>query len=369
LNAHYVPLAAKAMDSCNSNSRNANSRNAPVNLCLALASAAALLGTAIASHSAGLSASSHPAAAPLVVHAQSQPDASIAARRRRLGAVHNWGYWLSTFDVDGVHAAPHDLMVVDSEVSANNTFSRERTPEEVTRMKQRPDRSTRVLLAYLSIGEAERYRPYWRQEWYDPLAKPAWLGGENRKWVGNFAVQYWDEAWQRLIFGYLDNIVAQGFDGVYLDRADAFFDWQKSHVSARSDMVDLIARLTAHARKKNPNFLIVMQNAEELIEEPLVLDAIDGIAKEDLLYGVRRAEEANKPDDVEWSIELLQKAQKAGRKVLVVEYLKDPAKMAAAASRILEEGFVPYFAPRKLNCLNPPVVPTESGALPAASCR
>jgi hypothetical protein len=33
-----------------------------------------------------------------------------------------------------------------------------------------------------------------------------------------------------------------------------------------------------------------MQNAEELIEESSVLDAIDGIAKEDLLYGVRRAE-------------------------------------------------------------------------------
>jgi len=336
---------------------------------LTLASAVAVLGAAVTAGAAGLPPSPRPAAVPLVVHAQAQTDAAAAVRRRRLGAVRNWGYWLSTFDVDGVHAAPHDLMVVDSEVSANSTFSRERSPEEVARMKRRPDGSARVLLAYLSIAEAERYRPYWRQEWYDPLAKPAWLGGENRRWVGNFAVQYWDEAWQRLIFGYLDNILAQGFDGVYLDRADAFFDWQKSHLSARSDMADLIAHLTAYARKKNPHFLIVMQNAEELIEDPLVLDAIDGIAKEDLLYGVRRAEEPNKPDDVEWSIGLLRKAQNAGRKVLVVEYLKDPAKIAAAASRILEEGFVPYFAPRKLNCLNPPAVPNDAGTMPDHPCR
>src|ERR1700730_7586335 len=55
----------------------------------------------------------------------------------------------------------------------------------------------------------------------------------------------------------------------------------------------------------------------------------------------------------------------AGRKVLVVEYLKDPEKMTAAAERTREEGFVPYFAPRQLQCLNPPAVLNESGSLPA----
>ena len=112
-----------------------------------------------------------------------------------------------------------------------------------------------------------------------------------------------------------------------------------------------------------------MQNAEELVEDPTVLDAIDGIAKEDLLYGVRHAEEPNRPDDVTWSIDLLRKAQAAGRRVLVVEYLKDPEKIAAAAARIREEGFVPYFAPRLLNCLNPPAVPDAAGRLPAMRCK
>jgi endo-alpha-1,4-polygalactosaminidase (GH114 family) len=106
-----------------------------------------------------------------------------------------------------------------------------------------------------------------------------------------------------------------------------------------------------------------------LLEDPPVLEAIDGIAKEDLLYGVRRAQEPNKPGDVTWSIELLHAAQQAGRKVLVVEYLKDPEKMTAAAERTREEGFVPYFAPRRLQCLNPPAVPNESGSLPEHPCR
>jgi cysteinyl-tRNA synthetase len=242
--------------------------------------------------SAGLWPAPPRAIAPFLV--QARPTDATEERKRRLGAVRNWGYWLGSFEPGGVAAAPHDLMVTDSEVSANRTFEREFTPSEVARMKRHPDGSPRVLLAYLSIGEAERYRPYWRPAWYDPLTKPVWLGHENRRWAGNFAVQYWNPEWQQFIFGtpesHLDRVLAHGFDGVYLDRADAFFEWQKTHPSARSDMASFIARLSEHARRRNPQFLIVMQNAEELIEESSVLDAIDGIAKEDLLYGVRRAE-------------------------------------------------------------------------------
>jgi cysteinyl-tRNA synthetase len=298
---------------------------------------------------------------------------AVARTASPLDAVRNWGYWLSSLEIARAAAAPHDLLVIDSEVSANRSFERELTPAEVAQLKRRPDGSARVLLAYLSIGEAERYRPYWQTDWYDLAKKPSWLGNENRRWVGNFAVQYWHSNWQQLIFGtpesYLDRVIAQGFDGVYLDRADAFFQWQRSHTAARADMATLIARLSEHARKRNPQFLIVMQNAEELLEDAPVLDAIDGIAKEDLLYGVRRAEEANKPDDVTGSIELLQMAQKSGRKVLVVEYLKDKDKIAAAVKRLGEEGFVPYFAPRRLDCLNPPAIATASGALPDHPCK
>jgi cysteinyl-tRNA synthetase len=316
------------------------------------------------------------AGAPPTMLVQAQPhrmNAAAAERRRRIGAVNNWGYWLSSLEIAGVATAPHDLLVIDSEMSANRTFERQHSPEQVARAKRRSDGSARVLLAYLSIGEAERYRPYWQREWYDAARKPAWLDKENRRWAGNFAIQFWHPEWQQLIFGapesYLDRVVAQGFDGVYLDRADAFFQWQKSHPSARSDMATFIARLGSHARRQKPEFLIVMQNAEELLEDAVVLDAIDGIAKEDLLYGVRRAEEPNKPDDVTWSMELLHLAQTAGRKILVVEYLKDPEKMAAAARRIREEGFVPYFAPRRLHCLNPPAVLDASGRLPEHPCR
>lgn len=301
--------------------------------------------------------------------AQSTP----VRRAQRLSAVTNWGYWLSSFDVEQVVASPHDLMVVDNGVSANRRFMRERTADEVARMKRRPDGSTRLLIAYLSFGEAERYRAYWRPEWYDPAKRPFWLGEANPNWDGNYAVQYWQPEWQQLIFGapesYLDIIMAQGFDGVYLDRADAFFEWEKSRPTARADMALFVRTLADYARRKNPNFLVVMQNAEELLDDAKVLDAIDGMAKEDLLYGVDRPEAPNKPQDVKYSVRQLRMAQGAGRTVLVVEYLRDPVKMEAAEKLIRAEGFVPYFAPRSLGCLNPPAILGPTGSLPAHPCR
>ena len=80
------------------------------------------------------------------------------------------------------------------------------------------------LLAYVSIGEAESYRWYWQSSWgTDP---PPWLGPENPNWPGDYRVRYWDPAWQAIVFQYLDQVMAQGFDGVYLDTVDTYEYWQ-----------------------------------------------------------------------------------------------------------------------------------------------
>jgi len=59
----------------------------------------------------------------------------------------------------------------------------------------------------------------------DPGA-PSWLDKENPDWPGNYKVRFWDSGWQAIIFQYLDKILAQGFDGVYLDLVDAYEYYQ-----------------------------------------------------------------------------------------------------------------------------------------------
>ncbi|MCD4817502.1 MAG: endo alpha-1,4 polygalactosaminidase [Candidatus Cloacimonetes bacterium] len=97
------------------------------------------------------------------------------------------------------------------------------TSAEIGQLKQK-EIGTRLVISYMSIGEAENYRYYWQTDWEND--KPDWLGTENPDWEGNFKVQYWDSDWQDIIYGnddsYLRKILDAGFDGVYLDIIDAF---------------------------------------------------------------------------------------------------------------------------------------------------
>ena len=78
------------------------------------------------------------------------------------------------------------------------------------------------VIAYLSIGQAEDYRWYWQREWRKKRNAPDWFVGPDKRWKGNFYVRYWDDDWRQIILDYVDRILAQGFDGVYLDCVDAY---------------------------------------------------------------------------------------------------------------------------------------------------
>ena len=308
--------------------------------------------------------------------------ALAAAPRVAIGDVKSWGYQLQATDAAQVAASAHDLLVVDAELGGD------KSPEHIERaligMRARAGRPSRLLLAYLSIGEAEDYRSYWRRRWVQPAAvasglpatgqtgavarapiprpamapsaeAPAWLGRENPEWPRNYLVRYWDAGWQAYLLGNpeaaLDRIIAAGFDGIYLDRADAFTDWRDERPEAGQDMVALITRLAAYARERRPGFLVTLQNAEELLEHTVLRETIDAVAKEDLLYGAEKAEMPNGETEVGHSLKYLDKARRDGRPVLVVEYLTDKAKIRAARERLATFGYIAYIGPRALNRL------------------
>jgi cysteinyl-tRNA synthetase len=94
------------------------------------------------------------------------------------------------------------------------------TPEEVRSLQVKNNGARRLVVSYLSIGEAEDYRYYWRPEW--KRKPPAWLDKENPDWPGNYKVKYWYSEWQDIILDYTRRIIEAGFDGAYLDIIDAF---------------------------------------------------------------------------------------------------------------------------------------------------
>jgi cysteinyl-tRNA synthetase len=122
--------------------------------------------------------------------------------------------------VQAIAATNYDLLIMDLYDADNQPF----TPVDLSQMKIKANGGTRLVVAYMSIGEADDYRYYWESEWKkDP---PSWMDGENPDWEGNYKVRYWEEEWQAIIYGsqdsYLGRILEAGFDGVYLDIIDAY---------------------------------------------------------------------------------------------------------------------------------------------------
>lgn len=279
------------------------------------------------------------------------------ARENPFQNAKTWAFQLKNLDAAQqakIAASPYDVVVIDSEDYPNGV-ERQLTPSEVAALKKKPDGSKRLVIAYFSVGEAESYRYYWKKEW--TKKKPSWVGKENKEWKENFLVKYWEPTWQNIIFGkpdaFADRVIAQGFDGFYIDRADAYYYFGDT-ADVRQKMRDFIIKLTDYMRAKKPDVAILVQNAEELLDNKAYVAAIDGIAKEDLLFGISHKEDRNKADDVSESSALLLSAQKSGKKIFVIEYLTRAAYIAEAKKKLDELGFVMYTGPRGLGELVDP---------------
>jgi cysteinyl-tRNA synthetase, unknown class len=127
--------------------------------------------------------------------------------------------------IAAVTATNYDLLIMDLYFTDGTPF----TSAEINQLKNKANGGKRLIIAYLSIGEAENYRYYWQSNWN--TSKPSWLDSENPNWAGNYKVRYWDAAWQNIIYGnnnsYLKKIIDANFDGAYLDIIDAFAYYEK----------------------------------------------------------------------------------------------------------------------------------------------
>jgi cysteinyl-tRNA synthetase, unknown class len=290
-------------------------------------------------------------------------------RRARLAAVKSWGYQLRQIVPAEIAVSPYDLMVIDYSNDRRFYMEWPLPPADVAIMKARPDGGRRIMLSYLSVGEAEDYRNYWQWEWLEaPTNRPSWLGKENPEWEGNYPVKFWEPGWQAMMFGgpekYLDSIIRAGFDGVYLDRVDVYGEWAKVNPKAELEMIKFIERLTAYARRLNPEFIIIIQNGEELVRHAAVRKVIDGVAKESLFYGLNGPDVANPEPEIDYSLGHLRTARKAGGLVLLVEYAKSEAARVAITKRANSEGLPVLITHRDLGDGNQPEKPPGSPTSP-----
>ncbi len=121
--------------------------------------------------------------------------------------------------IQAIVATNYDVLITDLFYD-NQAF----TTQDLQALRHKANGGRRLVIAYVSIGEAEDYRYYWQSQWNND--QPIWLDEENPDWSGNYKVRYWEKDWQKIIYGnnnsYLKKVLNAGFDGAYLDIIDAF---------------------------------------------------------------------------------------------------------------------------------------------------
>jgi cysteinyl-tRNA synthetase len=239
------------------------------------------------------------------------------------------------------------IFVID--YSRDGTDAQKFTRDQIDTLKAG---GSNLVLSYLSIGEAEEARWYWRTLSHD------FLGPANSEFPDNYVVQFWRSEWQDIILGEKDSsmsrILDAGFDGVYLDLVDAYQRFS-GRPSAGQEMMEWVSKIATTVRKVRKDFFVVVQNAtclpEVAVSESFKVDAywaaIDAVAVEStFFYGQKREDNDFKPQAE--VLRCLETFRKHGKRVFAVEYVRDPEKMTKALDEMHNHKMVGIVTDRYL---------------------
>ena len=317
-------------------------------------------------------------------------------RARKLAAVRSWQYYLDVDigadEIGAIERSAHDMLVIDfipSEQS-NTTF-------DMSGLVARMHATNKLVIAYLDVGQAERYRTYWRPEWGVGAAASPWIVAEDPDgWTDNYPVAYWDARWQAIWLapgGLIDQVVAAGFDGIYLDWIEGYSDERvvaaaaRDAVDARGEMVTWVERLAARARTQR-DLMVIGQNAAELAADSAQYrQAIDALAQEQTwfdgaadndpqgdcplpptdghvetdayvacLSGGCRELHDRYPDSTlhvstESYLEALDRVLAAGTPVFTVDYVTTDDNITFVLDEARGRGYIPTYGPRALDAV------------------
>ncbi len=293
--------------------------------------------------------------------------------------------------VDALASTHYDMLVLEptrtdwSNDSGNKNFDAKGMVEKLKNTKASDSTHRKLIIAYIDIGEAEDWRWYWTwSNEYDDCNEPLpndWpdyiIACDPDGWPGNYPVAYWDERWKDIVIygenqdsspygdytSIIDEVIKDGFDGIYLDWVEAFEmeavmdEAKKQGKDPAVEMINFIQEMRDYAEKRNPDFIIIQQNAASLIEghSDDLLSVIDAIAQEAIWYDGDATDNWEDPNGydsindsslVDYYLGYLDQYFTGGVPVFDVEYALTYAD--DAYSKAYNKGYVPYCTRRSL---------------------
>ncbi len=130
------------------------------------------------------------------------------------------GFSSKTTYLNALQLTNYDVILIDAFYKGNAL-----SKSEVTQLKTKQNGAQRLVIAYMNIGSAEKYRYYWKEDW--KLHRPLWLKKEYEGYEDEIWVKFWKKDWQEIIYSgdnsYTQRILNAGFDGAYLDNVEAYY--------------------------------------------------------------------------------------------------------------------------------------------------
>src|SRR5262249_4867389 len=129
----------------------------------------------------------------------------------------------------------------------------------------------------------------------------SWFGNPNPGYLSSttalnlFSVQYWNPAWEQEAFKQIDAMIAEGFDGVFLDVLSGDSEWQSGNdehnptvSNATQYLAQLVSDIAAHIKNQKltrPFYLFGNNPYTMAAQIPASLANLDGIVNEVVYYG------------------------------------------------------------------------------------
>jgi cysteinyl-tRNA synthetase len=145
---------------------------------------------------------------------------TLADARNYLYLINTDNYASGSSFINAIAATNFDIIIIDLFFN-NSEFS----ADDINRLKIKANGGKRLIISYVNIGAAEKFRYYWKKEW--KLHNPEWIKKEYEGYDDEYWVEFWAETWQDIIYGnvnsYIKKIIDSGFDGAYLDNVEAYY--------------------------------------------------------------------------------------------------------------------------------------------------
>jgi uncharacterized protein (TIGR01370 family) len=215
-------------------------------------------------------------------------------------------------------------------------------------------RASARLLGYMSLGEVERSRPF-----VSRLEAAGALRETNENWQDARLIDLRKDVWKSLILDELiPNILAKGFDGIFMDTLDNAEFMERSDPKGSAGMVAAAVELVAAIRSRFPAITIMMNRGYALLPTAAPqLNLLLGEAMASRWNFEKKTYEFTSQSDWQWQADRLRAAKDANPDLTLttLDYWDqaDQKTVASLYARERAAGFFPYVATLALDRLMP----------------